>query len=199
MLSQSSSAASLRNGQPCRLRSHMIDLFLCHRLGATDFWLPDNTLHLKTTYGVEKTFAMDQVDLKRTVDENAARGVYFTLGALPSVVTGPVPVPDSHAPVCTSASTASAASAQATSRATSLLGVSGSPGDNGLRIDSVRAGSPAARLGVHAGDVVLQVDCQQVHSGQDIESAVAANSTGTVWVSYMIKGAWLSEGQISVR
>ena len=172
-------------------------------LGATDYWRVDNTLHLKTTYGADKTFAMDQVDMQRTVDENAARGVYFTLGTMPSVVIGgPVPVPDSHPPVCAPASTQSAsaaASAQGERSATSLLGVSGTPSESGLRIDSVRAGSPAARLGVRSGDVVLQVDCQQVHSGQDIASAIAVNTTGAVWVSYMIKGAWLSAGQISVR
>ena len=41
--------------------------------GATDYWRVDDTLHLKTTYDADKTFAMDQVDMQRTVDDNAAR------------------------------------------------------------------------------------------------------------------------------
>ncbi|MFY9529711.1 MAG: hypothetical protein WBC04_07275 [Candidatus Acidiferrales bacterium] len=46
---------------------------------ASDYWLADNKLHYVVNYGGESTVDMDQVNLQRTVDENAKRGVRFSL------------------------------------------------------------------------------------------------------------------------
>lgn len=80
-----------------------------------------------------------------------------------------------------------------------LLGAAVSAAGQGVKVTFVRAGSPAAQVGINTGDVVLRIDCQEVHSGSDVESAIAANTSGTLWVNYLIKGAWLSEQQIKVR
>jgi hypothetical protein len=45
----------------------------------TDYWLEGGQLHYLTSYGAENTVDLGLVDLQRTVDENAARGVNFTL------------------------------------------------------------------------------------------------------------------------
>jgi hypothetical protein len=59
---------------------------------ASDYWLVDNKLHYLTSYSTESIVDMDEVDLQRTVDENAKRGVTFTLK--PSR-NGPAAAPDS--------------------------------------------------------------------------------------------------------
>jgi len=59
---------------------------------ASDYWLVDGKLHYMTSYSTESVVDMDEVDLQRTVDENAKRGVTFTLK--PSR-NGPGPSPDS--------------------------------------------------------------------------------------------------------
>jgi hypothetical protein len=46
---------------------------------ATDYWLADGHLHYVVSYGGENALNMDDVDLQRTVDENARRGVHFSL------------------------------------------------------------------------------------------------------------------------
>jgi hypothetical protein len=86
----------------------------------------------------------------------------------------------------------------ATSEA-ALLGVAGYATEAGLRVTSVRAGSPAAQVGIKPGDVITKIDGRDVHSGHDVESAIAASASGTVRVTYLIKGAWLSEQEIKVR
>jgi hypothetical protein len=80
-----------------------------------------------------------------------------------------------------------------------LLGVAGYETDDGLKVTSVRAGSPAAQIGIKLGDSVSRIDGRQVHSGHDIEAAIAANASGTVRVSYLIQGTWLTEREIKVR
>jgi hypothetical protein len=45
---------------------------------ATNYWLSGNKLHYVVSYGGEGTVDMDQVDLQRTVNENAKRGVRFS-------------------------------------------------------------------------------------------------------------------------
>ena len=45
----------------------------------SDYWLADGKLHYVTSYGGENAVDESRVDLQRTVDENAARGVGFTL------------------------------------------------------------------------------------------------------------------------
>ncbi len=46
---------------------------------ASDYWLADGKLHYIVNYAGESTVDLDDVDLQRTVDENAKRGVRFTL------------------------------------------------------------------------------------------------------------------------
>ena len=43
------------------------------------YWLDAGKLHYITNYGGENTLDMSQLDLQRTVDENAHSGVDFTL------------------------------------------------------------------------------------------------------------------------
>jgi hypothetical protein len=53
------------------------------------YWLDAGKLHYITNYGGETTIEMDQLDLQRTVDENAQHGVTFTLRPAPAA-----PAPD---------------------------------------------------------------------------------------------------------
>src|ERR1700693_1224577 len=66
--------------------------------GATDYWLADGILHFVTTYGSEKSVGLDQLDVQRTVDENATRGVFIVLGSSPW--RSPKPMLESIAPTC---------------------------------------------------------------------------------------------------
>ena len=68
----------------------------------TDYWLAEGKLHYSTTYGSENSIDLKQLDLQRTVDVNANRGVSFTLRPRPSSAPEPPtsdqnPPPD-HAP-----------------------------------------------------------------------------------------------------
>ena len=51
---------------------------------ASDYWLADGKLHYTVNYVGESTVDLDQVDLQRTVDENARRGVRFSLKPSPN-------------------------------------------------------------------------------------------------------------------
>ena len=53
------------------------------------YWLDAGKLHYITNYGGETSIDMSQLDLQRTVDENAARGGSFTL--LPAPATNAAP------------------------------------------------------------------------------------------------------------
>ena len=66
---------------------------------ASDYWVADGKLHYRITYGGENVLEINQLDLQRTVDENAKRGIRFTLK--------PQPVPSTPAPVQTGATTTS--------------------------------------------------------------------------------------------
>jgi PDZ domain len=167
---------------------------------ASDYWASDGVLHLQTTYGGEESFPMEELDVRRTATENAARGVYFSLSPSPDS-SQLLRLADSHDQVCPLVTTQpSTSSAQpAASSGTFVFGASGSSTDQGFAVKFVRADSFAARLGIQPGDILLQVDCQPVHNDAEIESAMTANATGTVWASYLIKGAWLSEKRIGVR
>jgi PDZ domain len=172
--------------------------------GALDYWQNNGTFYIETTYGTQKSFPVDQVDVQRTFTENAARGVTFTLLPYPAASDpGPMFAPDSYAPDCPSPSQTSQPIASAsTERSTAAtnkaawFGADGSSSDRGLAVDSVRSDSPAALIGVQPGDIVVRVNCQQIRSAQDIESAVN-NTSGPIWVSYMIRGAWLTDKKIS--
>jgi hypothetical protein len=67
---------------------------------ASDYWLADGQLHYTVNYGGESTIDMAQVDLQRTVDENAKRGVRFTLKSSPNAAP---PAPDTNNTPATSA------------------------------------------------------------------------------------------------
>ena len=60
---------------------------------ASDYWLQDGELHYIVNYGGESTLNMDELDLQRTVNENARRGVNFSLHPNPSTVN---PQPSSN-------------------------------------------------------------------------------------------------------
>jgi hypothetical protein len=49
----------------------------------TDYWVADYKLHYVTEGARENEIDLDQIDVQRTVDENAARGVNFTLKPAP--------------------------------------------------------------------------------------------------------------------
>ena len=46
---------------------------------ASDYWLKGGVLYYNVNYGGPGNVSMDDVDLQRTVDENARRGVRFQL------------------------------------------------------------------------------------------------------------------------
>lgn len=50
---------------------------------ASSYWLAGGDLHYMTSYGAEDSVPIGQIDLQRTVDENAAQGVQFTLRPAP--------------------------------------------------------------------------------------------------------------------
>jgi hypothetical protein len=50
---------------------------------ASDYWLADGKLHFTVNYAGQNSIDMNQVDLQRTVNENAKRGVRFSLKANP--------------------------------------------------------------------------------------------------------------------
>jgi hypothetical protein len=51
--------------------------------GVTDYWVADYKLHYIVDGARENTIDLDQIDVQRTVNENAARGVNFTLRPAP--------------------------------------------------------------------------------------------------------------------
>jgi hypothetical protein len=64
--------------------------------GAMSYWLDAGQLHYITNYGGEATVDMGQLDLQRTVDENARIGVDFTLRPAAPAPAGPPSTPDSQ-------------------------------------------------------------------------------------------------------
>jgi hypothetical protein len=55
-------------------------------LPASDYWVADNRLHYRVDYGGESTIDIDQLDLQRTVDENAKRNIRFALKPQPDAL-----------------------------------------------------------------------------------------------------------------
>jgi hypothetical protein len=49
----------------------------------TDYWVADNKLHYITNYGGENSIPLDELDMQRTVDTNAKRGINITLRPTP--------------------------------------------------------------------------------------------------------------------
>ncbi len=58
------------------------------------YWLDAGKLHYITNYGGETSIDMSQLDLQRTVDENALRGVNFTLRPAPAPAAAPSAPPN---------------------------------------------------------------------------------------------------------
>jgi len=52
-------------------------------IDATDYWIADGGLHYRRSDGSESTLDINNLDLQRTVDENAKRGVPITLKPQP--------------------------------------------------------------------------------------------------------------------
>ena len=62
----------------------------------TEYWVADNKLHYVTNYGGENAIDLDTIDMQRTVDVNAKRGITITLRPAPQTQTPPnSPNPDS--------------------------------------------------------------------------------------------------------
>jgi hypothetical protein len=57
----------------------------------SDYWLAGGKLHYVTSYGGENSVDANQLDLQRTVNENAAHGVTFTLRPAPETDAPGVP------------------------------------------------------------------------------------------------------------
>ncbi|MGH9724886.1 MAG: hypothetical protein ACRD41_07460, partial [Candidatus Acidiferrales bacterium] len=67
---------------------------------ASDYWIENNEIHYIVDYGTGGTISLNDFDLQRTVDENAKRGVTFTLRPNPDTTTSapdatPDPTPNS--------------------------------------------------------------------------------------------------------
>jgi hypothetical protein len=54
---------------------------------ASDYWIADGKLHYNVDYSGESATDINDLDLQRTVDENAKRGVRFTLKPHPNTYT----------------------------------------------------------------------------------------------------------------
>ena len=56
-------------------------------LVADDYWLDGGQFHYTVKYGGETQIGLDQVDVQKSVDENAKRGVKFTMKARPAMAS----------------------------------------------------------------------------------------------------------------
>jgi hypothetical protein len=59
----------------------------------TDYWLAGDKLHYVTSYGGENAIGMDDLDLQKTVDANAGRGIAFVLKPAPAPGPSNLPQP----------------------------------------------------------------------------------------------------------
>ena len=51
--------------------------------GLTEYWLEGDKLHYVTTYGGRNSLPVQRIDLQKTVERNAERGVKFVLRPRP--------------------------------------------------------------------------------------------------------------------
>ncbi len=58
---------------------------------ANDYWVANNQVHYTVQNGGENTIDMRDFDVQRTIDENAKRGVDFSLRATPAGPSGDSP------------------------------------------------------------------------------------------------------------
>jgi len=69
----------------------------------------------------------------------------------------------------------------------------GAPGDGGVLVREVRAGTPAERAGLKAGDVIVKLDGEAVHSLGDLRSELREKSAEkSVTLGILRKGAEMS-------
>jgi hypothetical protein len=71
---------------------------------ANDYWMANNQIHYRVKYGGEGAIDINDFDMQRTVDENARRGVRFSLKPSPDAdpaaapaapqTSAPAPLPD---------------------------------------------------------------------------------------------------------
>jgi hypothetical protein len=81
-----------------------------------------------------------------------------------------------------------------------LLGVSGYPSEDGFNVTAIVPGSPAdTQVHMEERDIIVSVDGQPVHTAQDIEQAIAKSQTGTVRITYLIKGSFGNARDVKVR
>lgn len=66
-------------------------------------------------------------------------------------------------------------------------------------MSSVKTESAALRAGIGAADVIIAVDGRPVRDAREIETAIASSQTGTVRITYLIKGSWKTEREVKVR
>jgi hypothetical protein len=65
----------------------------------SDYWLAGGKLHYMTSYGGENSVDVNQLDLQRTVNDNATRGIEFTLRPTPAAnLPNDQPVPQPAPP-----------------------------------------------------------------------------------------------------
>ena len=55
---------------------------------ANDYWVANNQVHYTVLNGGENTIDMRDFDVQRTIDENAKRGIDFSLRATPAGPSG---------------------------------------------------------------------------------------------------------------
>jgi len=67
---------------------------------ASDYWVADGRLHYVTASGAEYSSELNDIDIQRTVDENAARGISITLR--PAPISRPPQDPSQNQPAGTS-------------------------------------------------------------------------------------------------
>jgi hypothetical protein len=92
-----------------------------------------------------------------------------------------------------------AAPACSNSGEAALLGVTGCSISSGFEVSSVRSGSPAAAAGISPGDVITSIDGRAVRDSREIEQAIAANTTGSIKIGYLLKGSWSTEREVKTR
>ena len=56
-------------------------------LVANDYWLDGGQFHYTVKYGNESQIGLDQVDVQKSIDENAKRGVRFTMKPRPAMAS----------------------------------------------------------------------------------------------------------------
>jgi len=66
-------------------------------LVANDYWLDGGQFHYTVKYGGESQIALDQVDVQKSIDENAKRGVKFTMKPRPAMASTPAAMPKPNA------------------------------------------------------------------------------------------------------